>query len=150
FTFLQLRTERARVIEDITTRAAMVTASLQAVVQPVILRGDKDDLARIVDRFSQAGPIAGIGVYNLTGHPLYVSAALKDWLPAPNPMVLEALGNKQNISVLQPINGKTTHFYAAPVLSAGKPIAALVVAHDASDLDNHLRQVWHHNFALFL
>src|SRR4029077_21264639 len=82
FTAIQLRTERARLMEEINTRAAMVAASLQAVVQPLLNQGNTADLAQAVERFSQAGPLVGTAVYNRRGKPIVISSGLRDWLPS--------------------------------------------------------------------
>src|SRR5437879_3002126 len=94
FTILQLRTERARLMEEINTRAAMVAASLQAVVQPVLADNRTSELSQVVERFSQAGPLVGTAVYNRRGKPIVISSGLRDWLPSPNPIVVSAISKR--------------------------------------------------------
>src|SRR5207245_7082659 len=76
FAIYQVREEsKARRVE-LEKRAQVLAESLQESVEPLIAKGSKSNLQRIVERFGNRERLAGIAIYDSPSHPIVMTPNL--------------------------------------------------------------------------
>ncbi len=73
----EVRSEKRGLRADLVRRAEVLSESLQEIVEPALEKGSRDQLRRIVERFSNREQLAGVVVYNKNGEVLAESTNLR-------------------------------------------------------------------------
>ena len=146
FAIYQVREDsKARRVE-LEKRAQVLAESLQETVEPLIARGSRSNLQRIVERFGNRERLAGIAIYDSPSHPIVMTpnlAARLGWQPPP---VDGSVFHGTSWGSFFGSGKNEIHIYAVPVRSGSQPTWALAVFHDASFLDAHSVETWRDTF----
>lgn len=145
-TYLQTQQEKHRLINELNSRAEILSESIQEIVAPALAAGNKKNLEKTVQKFGNRKRLIGIIISDTNDHPLAytprLSAAIQ---PLMNSIPdLSTLANPA-IFVL-PVNGRIRHVYAAPIVSHDLVLGSLILVHDASFIREKLFAMWRHTF----
>jgi trehalose 6-phosphate synthase len=136
FAYVSVARERTRLSTELERRAWLLGEGLKEAVEPLIDRGSRAQLERIIQRFGTSA--RGVAVYDRSGSLVAVTSAWSDPLKAPLPAVAMALtdvGPKQGFHTL---GGRETHYYVVPLVDGQRARGALVILQDATHIDREL------------
>ena len=138
----QVRSEKRGLRADLERRAEILAESLQEIVEPALERGSRDQLRRVVERFSNREQLAGVVVYNSHGDVLAESSDLSarfDSLPA---ALAQVKGQDEPVSEFIQLGGKPIHAYYLPLHDRGSIAGILAIFHDASYIEAQSARIW--------
>ncbi|HSF01605.1 MAG TPA: trehalose-6-phosphate synthase [Solirubrobacterales bacterium] len=136
FAYVSVARERTRLSTEMERRAWLLGEGLKEAVEPLIDRGSRTQLERIIQRFGTAA--RGVAVYDRSGSLVAVTSAWADLLQAPLPAVglaLTDVGPRQGFHTL---SGRETHYYVVPLVDGQRARGALVILQDATHIDREL------------
>ena len=144
FAYQQVVTERERLTQDLTRRAALLGDGLQESIGPALGRGSVPAIERLLKRFGRRDQ--GIAVYDKVGAMIAASPDVAPFLPVSLPEVTEALTTGNVVKGFRKIGGKPVYVYASPLtLRDDKPAGAVVVFLDASYIAGAEWELWQYN-----
>jgi trehalose 6-phosphate synthase len=143
FAFLQIQSERSRMLTDLERRAWLMGEGLKEAIEPAILRGQPARIERILKKFGS--PRRGIAVYDQFAGLLVATPDLAPRLPSSLPIISQALTTGQAQKGVETLGGQKTYLYAVPLQGEERPAGALVIFLDASQLEFHLSALWQQN-----
>jgi len=148
FAFLQVREERERLVADLERRALLLGEGLREAIQPVVARGSTAGVERILKRFGK--PTRGIAVYDRFAALMVATPDLAPILPPSLPEVTEAISRNEVSRGFRLLNNRQAYVYATPLARDERPVGALAVVLDASQLDEAEWALWQANALRFL
>jgi len=143
FGFLQIQSDRARVLTDLERRAWLLGEGLKEAIEPAIQRGSPARIERIVKKFGT--PRRGIAVYDQFAGLLVATSDVAPRLPSSLPIISQTLTTGQAQKGIEPIGGERTYVYAVPLQGEERPTGALAIFLDASQLEFHWADLWQQN-----
>ena len=143
FAFLQVQSERSRMLTDLERRAWLMGEGLKEAIEPAILRGQPARIERILKKFGS--PRRGIAVYDQFAGLLVATPDLAPRLPSSLPIISQALTTGEAQKGVETVGGQKTYLYAVPLQGEERPAGALVIFLDASQLEFHLSALWQQN-----
>ncbi|MGH7355756.1 MAG: alpha,alpha-trehalose-phosphate synthase (UDP-forming), partial [Candidatus Rokuibacteriota bacterium] len=112
---------------------------LREAVEPAVVRGGPA-VQRILNRFGTAR--RGIAVYDRVGGLIVATPDVAPILPPSLGEVIEAIAGGAPKQSLRPLAGRQSFVYATPLLRDDKPVGALAVVLDASELERAQLEIW--------
>ena len=76
-TYIQMRAERARLIEDLERRSAILAESIDTAIDPALFQRDRKKIEQFVGKFSNRGRLSGIAITDAKGDVLAATPALQ-------------------------------------------------------------------------
>jgi trehalose 6-phosphate synthase len=143
FAFLQIQSDRARVLIDLERRAWLLGEGLKEAIEPAIQRGSPARIERIIKKFGS--PRRGIAVYDQFAGLLVATSDVSPRLPSSLHIISQALTTGEAQKGIEPIGGERTYVYAVPLHGEERPAGALVIFLDASQLEFHWADLWQQN-----
>jgi trehalose 6-phosphate synthase len=139
FAYASVARERARLTAELERRAWLLGEGLKEAVEPLLDRGSRAKIERIVQRFGTAA--RGVAVYDRSAGLL---AATPEWaaqLEAPLPAVPAALADTAPKQGFQSVGEHKVYYYAVPLLADQRARGVLVILSDATHIDRELRDL---------
>ena len=133
FAYVSVERERARLSAELERRSWLLGEGLKEAVEPLIDKGPRGQIQRIVERFGSSA--RGVAVYDRSGTMIAVTSQWAPQLDAPLPAVPLALVDVAPKQGFQTIHNRQTYYYAVPLLSDNRPRGVLVILSDASHID---------------
>ncbi len=133
FAYVSVERERTRLSTELERRAWLLGEGLKEAVEPLIDRGPRAQIDRIVQRFGT--PSRGVAVYDRSGT---LVAATSQWaaqLRAPLSAVPLALADIAPKQGFQSVGERATYYYAVPLVTDQRPHGVLVILADATHID---------------
>jgi len=146
FAWYQVRSERARLSEEIDRRASILAESLQETVEPLLTERAISRLQKAVERFTKRERLAGVAVYTPAGEALAVTPQISSKLQDAPALVGQAFKTGSAQGKFMTIGGKMTHVYALPLSRGESPTEALMIVHDTDYIHTRLSYIWRYNF----
>jgi trehalose 6-phosphate synthase len=138
FAWISIERERTRLTADLERRAWLLGEGLKEAVEPQLDRGVTDRLERIVQRFQ--GRAREVAVYDRFASPLIVGPRVSGALGRSPAFVAEALAAISVRTGFAAIDGRQTFYYVVPVTQEDRPIGALAIFLDATEIERQIRQ----------
>jgi trehalose 6-phosphate synthase len=133
FAYASVERERARLTTELERRAWLLGEGLKEAIEPLLDRGSRGQIERIVQRF---GTVArGVLVYDRSGQLLAAAPQWATHLEAPLPAVPAALADVAPKQGFESMGGRKTYYYTVPLLSDQRARGALVILFDATHID---------------
>src|SRR5919198_676037 len=97
FAYLEVRDERARLVEDLKRRAALVGYSVAQASESAVARGGaKPALDRVLARFGR--PDRPIAIYDTFGSVLAATSEVRPFLGPISPLITESIEKNEHVS----------------------------------------------------
>ncbi|MBI3563574.1 MAG: hypothetical protein HY079_00085, partial [Elusimicrobia bacterium] len=150
-TYVQMRTERLRLKEDLERRGSILAESIDTAIDPALFQRDRRRIVQFAEKFNNRGRLTGIAVCDARGAVLAASAGMNDDSAAIAQLAKEALKEEKPVSRLVRVQGRENNSYAVPLHSDdGVVTGALVVLQDTAYIADRIRDLWRHNFLRLL
>jgi trehalose-6-phosphate synthase/HAMP domain-containing protein len=136
FAYASVARERTRLTTELERRSWLLGEGLKEAVEPLIDRGPRAQIDRIVQRFGAPG--RGVAVFDRSGT---LVAATSQWaksLETPLPAVPWALADVAPKQGLESLGGRETYYYAVPLVTDQRARGVLVILQDATHIDREL------------
>jgi alpha,alpha-trehalose-phosphate synthase [UDP-forming] len=142
FAYLEVREERARLVEDLKRRAALVGYTVGQAAEGLVARGgnNKAGLERILTRFGR--PDRPIAIYDGFGSVLAATSEVRPFLGPISPLITEAIEKNEQVARFQPVAGRLTWVHVLPLQQEERPVGATAVLLDAQYLDAADWNLW--------
>ena len=142
FAYLEVREERARLVEDLKRRAALISYTVGQAAESVVARGgnNKNALERVLARFGR--PDRPIAIYDSFGSVLAATAEVRPFLGPISPLITQAIEKNEQVARFQPVGGRLTWVHVLPLQQDERPIGATAVLLDAQYLDAADWNLW--------
>ncbi|HYL47515.1 MAG TPA: trehalose-6-phosphate synthase [Candidatus Limnocylindrales bacterium] len=138
----EVRSEKRGLRADLERRAGILAESLQEIVEPALERGSRDQLRRVVERFSNRERLAGVVVYDDRGQVLAESSNLTAGINSV-PVPLEQLkATDTGIGEFRKVGDTQMHVYFLPLHSRSAMVGVLAIFHDASYIEAQSVRIW--------
>ena len=147
FAYLQIREERTRLVKDLERRAALLAEGLKEAVGPVMGGRSTAPIERILKRFGRPNQV--IAVYDQLANPIAVVPDSVGPRAVAIPEITESLAMDAIRYGFRVIDGRPVYVYATPIDRNERPIGALAVILDASQLAASERALWRQNALRF-
>jgi trehalose 6-phosphate synthase len=147
FAYVSVERERARLSAELERRSWLLGEGLKEAVEPLIDRGPRGQIQRIVERFGSS--VRGVAVYDRTGT---LVAATSQWAPkleAPLPAVPLALTDMAPKQGVLPVGNRQTYYYAVPLITENRARGVLVILSDATHIDRARWEIAQQNLVRF-
>jgi trehalose 6-phosphate synthase len=139
FAYVSVDRERTRLSSELERRAWLLGEGLKEAVEPLLDRGSRAQIERIVQRFGTAA--RGVAVYDRTGALLAVTSQWADPLKEPLPAASMALADVAPKQGFHTLGGRETYYYAVPLVDDQRARGVLVILNDATHIDRELRDL---------
>jgi trehalose-6-phosphate synthase len=138
----EVRSEKRGLRTDLERRAGILAESLQEIVEPALERSSRDQLRRVVERFSNRERLAGVVVYDDHGQVLAESSNLTAGINSV-PVPLEQLkANDAGLSEFRKVGEAQMHVYFLPLHNRSNFVGVLAIFHDAGYIYAHSARIW--------
>lgn len=138
----EVRSEKRGLRTDLERRAGILAESLQEIVEPAIEHGSRDQLRRVVERFSNRERLAGVVIYDDRGEVLAESSNLTAGINSV-PVPLEQLKSSDaGIGEFRKVGDLQMHVYFLPLHNRSTMVGVLAIFHDASYIYTQSARIW--------
>jgi trehalose-6-phosphate synthase len=138
----EVRSEKRGLRADLVRRAEVLSESLQEIVEPALEKGSRDQLRRIVERFSNREQLAGVVVYNKNGEVLAESSNLQRRFDPPPVPFDRVMASGAGLSEFLNLNSEPMHAYYAPLHDGNSVTGVLAIFHDAGYIETQSARMW--------
>ncbi|MDD5222657.1 MAG: trehalose-6-phosphate synthase [bacterium] len=150
FSYLQVRSERTRLNEELERRAGILAESLQETVTELVRADSSVKLKRLVEKFGNRERLIGIIVFDNAGSVLAETPGLSAKISGPVDQLSKSANENGEFSTFVKINGRKTHAYLVSLRQEESVLGSLGLFHDASYISVRLREIWKYNFLRLL
>ncbi|NJD21474.1 MAG: trehalose-6-phosphate synthase [Melioribacter sp.] len=146
FTFYEVRQEKERLSRELEIRAAILAESLEGSAN-VLLKIDSPSLFKNqIQRFINYDSSLVVALYDNKGNSLVSTNFNLSNLPDSVTHIRESINLRKRISGLTSAEGKSIHFFVAPLNYQNKILGAAMIIHDESNINASINNIWQTNF----
>lgn len=143
FGIFQVRSEEARLIDDLMRKARAVAESMDLSVKHVLENNDLRNARRLVEKFQRRERLQGCVIYNKDGNILAITERFSDWKEKEKPYIGEIIANKNPRGAIEKFKQYTVYSYILPVVSDDDSVLGLVeIIYDTSYVFAQLTDLW--------
>ncbi len=143
---IQVRSLVRGLRSDLVRRAEVLADSLQVTIEPLIAKGDMQELQHIVDRFGNRERLFGVVVYDQDGKALAMTSGLEARRAATSTLVNAGFIPSSGQSDFMFLGSDYTHVYSLPLRHEGVTEGELVLLHNADYILAQRFKVWRDAF----
>jgi trehalose 6-phosphate synthase len=140
FAYLEVREERARQIDDLRRRAALVGYTVGQAAEGIVARGGKGGYERLLTRFGR--PDRAIAIYDAFGSVLGATSDVRPLLGPISPLITESIVKNEPVARFHTVGARLTWVHVLPLQEDERPIGAAAVLLDAQYLDAADWNLW--------
>jgi uncharacterized membrane protein affecting hemolysin expression len=111
FSFYQVRTEEARLTDELERRVVILAESLQESVKPLVQSNSLERLNRLLKRFGNRERLKGVTIFDRQGNIFASTSDLIPKIPQPFPQAVTAITENSSLNNFIDINDKKTYIY---------------------------------------
>src|SRR6267154_577453 len=138
----QVRSEKRGLRADLERRSEILAESLQETVEPVVQKGSTSQLRRLVERFGNREPLAGVAIYDDNSKVMAVSSKLDTDAETPPAEVAKSVEANRPVGAYEKVGGSTMYVYALPLHRDSQVAGVLVLFHDATFIESQSTRIW--------
>lgn len=145
-TYLQMRADRSRLLDDLRRRCAILAESIDTAIDPALSQRDRGRIEQFVERFGSSGGLDGLAIANNRGEALAATPGIGE-KPIVSELGREAMLGDKPVARMIDLQGRQRYAYAVALHSDdGVVTGSLVVLQDTGYIQQRMRDVWRHNF----
>ena len=140
FTYLEVRQERKRLVQDLGRRAALAADAVREAAEPLVARQARGGYDRILKRFGR--PDRAIAIYDQFGSVLDATSEVKPHLPPLSPIISDAMRLRGSTRDFRSVGGLSRLVWAVPLERDDQVVGAVAVLLDAAVLETQEWSLW--------
>src|SRR6267378_3678969 len=141
YTFLQIRTERRNLRNELTRRSAIVAENIAESIESSRDKVTSKNLSHLLYRYVPRESLSGIAVYDPSGAVRAITPGLPLRFDQPPPEALRAIKVGAPASDFVAVEGSTLNIYSLPVVHEGGLLGVVVVISDASYIQARVMRI---------
>jgi trehalose 6-phosphate synthase len=135
FAIFQQKAEKRGLRNDLAKRAEILAESLGANVEPLLAKGSRRNLQKIVTRFGNRERVTGIAVFDKSASTLAMTPGLESYIIGELSTVSRVIAEDASYGGFTTLNQNPTYLYVLPLHGESGVAGALAIFHDASFID---------------
>jgi len=135
FAIFQQRAEKRGLRNDLAKRAEILAESLGANVEPLLAKGSRSNLQKIVTQFGNRERVSGIAVFDKSAHRLAMTPGLESYIIGELPTISSVIANSTSYGGFTTLNQQPTYLYVLPLQGVSGVAGAVAIFHDASFIE---------------
>jgi trehalose 6-phosphate synthase len=135
FAIFQQKAEKRGLRNDLAKRAEILAESLGANVEPLLGRGSRGNLQRIVVQFGNSERVTGIAVFDKSAKTLAATPGLESYNFGGLGTVSRVIATDASYGGFTTLNQNPTYLYVLPLHGESGVAGALAIFHDAGFID---------------
>lgn len=145
FTINQVNEEDQRLKSDLEYRSTLLVESLKETIEPNFVDRSEKRLQNIVERYSDEERFAGLGIYDNKGRVVAISSITPEASAAALEVVAFAMDADKANGDFAKFEDKRIYLLAVPLHENKSVVGALMIAQNASYIDDRLNEIWKNN-----
>src|SRR6266403_1015206 len=141
YTFLQIRTERRNLRNELTRRSAIVAENIAESIESSRDKVTSKNLSHLLYRYVPRESLSGIAVYDPSGAVRAITPGLPVRFDQPTPETLRAMKLVAPASYFVAVEDSTLNIYSLPVVHEGELLGVVVVISDASYIQARVMRI---------
>ena len=141
YTFLQIRTERRNLRNELTRRSAIVAENIAETIESSRDKVTSKNLSHLLYRYVPRESLSGIAVYDPSGAVRAITPGLPVRFDQPPPETLRARKLGAPASDFVAVEDSTLNIYSLPVAHEGEHLGVVVVISDASYIQARVMRI---------
>src|SRR5712692_1374361 len=142
FTWVEMQAEKVGLGHDQERRAEVLAETLGEAAKLPVQNHSKNDLQRLVDRFTAREGLLGVIIYDAQGTAVAAPASLAEQLRFPPPSVALALAQDRGSGEFLTVGQMPVHVYSVPLHDGNAVAGALTIFSDASHIQAQSAKLW--------
>ena len=135
FAIIQQKAEKRGLRNDLAKRAEIVAESLGANVEPLLARGSRTNLQKIITEFGNRERLTGIAVFDKSANSLAITAGLQSYIEGEIPTIKQVIAQDSSYGGFITHDQNSTYLYVLPLHGESVVAGALAIFHDANFID---------------
>jgi trehalose 6-phosphate synthase len=135
FAIFQQKAEKRGLRNDLAKRAEILAESLGANVEPLLAKGSRRNLQKIVTQFGNRERVTGIAVFDKSANTLAATPGLESYIIGEISTVSRVIAQDASYGGFTTLNQNPTYLYVLPLHGESGVAGALAIFHDASFID---------------
>jgi alpha,alpha-trehalose-phosphate synthase [UDP-forming] len=140
FAYVEIRTERTRLEQDLQRRTSLVVEALRDSAVPVVGKGSRAAVERLLRRFARVD--RGVALFDEFGSLIDASTDVKAQLGPLSPLVSEAIRRNEPVRQVRPVAGRLTLVQIVSMEREDRIVGAAAVLSDAQYLEQSEWNLW--------
>lgn len=143
FGIFQVRSEEARLMDDLMRKARIVAESMELSVKHVLVNSNIHDAKWLVEKFQRRERSQGCVIYDKDGNVMAITDRFSEWKHRPKPYIKDAITNKSVRGNIEQFKDYSVYSYVLPITNdEGSAIGAEEVLYDTSYVFTQLAELW--------
>ncbi len=143
FGIFQVRSEEARLMDDLMRKAKAVAESMELSVKSALVNNNTRDARWLVEKFQKRERSQGCVIYDKDGNVVAITDRFSEWKDRDKPYIKDALANKNARGVIEQFKDYSVYSYVLPIADEeGNAIGAEEVLYDTSYVFTQLAELW--------
>jgi len=146
FSYYQVAVLTGGMRRDLERRAQLLGESLSGNVEHDLDRNAEHTLQRTVEQFANREHLAGLAVYDPSGHTVAMSTDLQSLIANTPAVVRQSLQTDHDTGAFLRMGIASIHIYALPLHNGDKLIGSLAIVHDSGYIKAESLRIWRETF----
>lgn len=143
FGIFQVRSEEARLLDDLMRKAKAVAESMDLSVKHVLENNNIRDARWLVEKFEKRERFQGCAIYDKDGNVMAITDRFSDWKDKDKPYLEEAIASKKARGAIEKFKDYRVYSYVLPIWDeAGTVIGLEEIMYDTSYVFDQLAELW--------
>lgn len=143
FGIFQVRSEEAKLLDDLMRKAKAVSESMELSVKHVLENNNTRDASRLVEKFQKRERSQGCVIYDKDGNVMVITDRFSEWKDREKPYIKDAIANKSARGAIEQFKDYSVYSYVLPITDdEGNAIGAEEVLYDTSYVFTQLGELW--------
>lgn len=143
FGIFQVRSEEAKLMDDLMRKAKTVAESMELSVKHALENNNISDAKWLVEKFQKRKRSQGCVIYDKDGNVVAITDRFSEWKDRPKPYIKDAIANKGERGAIEQFKDYSVYSYVLPIASDDGNIVGLEeVLYDTSYVFTQLAELW--------
>jgi len=143
FGVFQVKSEEAKLLDELMRKARAVAESMEFSVKHVLMNNSIRDASRLVEMFQKRERLQGCVIYDRVGNVLAITERFAGWKDKEKPYLKEVFAAKNVRGALEKFRNNTVYTYTLPITDdEGTVVGAEELIYDISYVSAQLGVLW--------
>lgn len=143
FGIFQVRSEEARLLDELMRKAKAVAESMELSMKHALMNNNIRDAKWLVEKFQKRERSQGCVIYDKDSNIIAITDRFSEWKDRPRPYIKETIANKGERGAIEQFKDYSVYSYVLPITDEeGNAIGAEEVLYDTSYVFTQLAELW--------
>ncbi|MFA6320941.1 MAG: trehalose-6-phosphate synthase [Candidatus Omnitrophota bacterium] len=143
FGVFQVRSEEARLLDELMRKAKAVAESMELSVKHALVNNNIRDAIWLVEKFQKRERAQGCVIYDKDGKVVAITDRFSEWKHRPKPYLNSAITDKSARGMIEKFKDYSVYSYVLPIMDdEGNVVGLEEVLYDTSHVFTQLTELW--------